>query len=241
MVSRIRSPNCPSVTLGEAIDLIRKVYHAEKHTRFRRETLAKHLGFSTLNGAAISKIGAIRAFGLIEGGGDVFVISQRAATILKAPKQSEDYVKAIDDAFLSPAIFKQIVRKFGNDASNQKLLNSWLIGRGFTPCAAEKALSSYLASQSTASEAKMSLGFNHKLGNEDEEAKLQAEPGSQKAASHGRISANETEPVYRIQLSCDRWMFVQITGGSPMARDFENLEKFARFQRHILESSASKP
>jgi hypothetical protein len=78
------------MSLGEAIDAIRNVYAKERRGRFPRLSLATHLGYSSINGRSLSKMGGLRAYGLIEGREDSLVVSSVALAIMEAPEGSPD-------------------------------------------------------------------------------------------------------------------------------------------------------
>lgn len=146
LVNRSRSPNYPSISLGDAVEAIRTVYSKERRGRFARPILARHLGYSSLNGRALGKIGALRAYGLIEGREDALSISATALAILEAPDGSDDRAKAYSDAFSSPALFQRIDAE-GVANGSAESLRWWLTQQNFIGDAADKALRSYLDSR----------------------------------------------------------------------------------------------
>lgn len=144
--NRSRSPNCPSLTLGEAIDAMRPVYAKERRARFPRQSLAKHLGYSSINGRSLSKIGALRAYGLIDGREDALAVSPVAIAILEAPEGSADRAMAYRTAFRSPTIFQRIEDEHGGDTPSTETLRWWLTQQGYVGDAADRAMRSYLDS-----------------------------------------------------------------------------------------------
>jgi len=145
MANVSRSPNYPSMSLGDAIESIRKVYTEEKRAKFPRMSLANHLGYSSLNGRALSKIGAIRAYGLLDGREDALSVSPTAIALLSAPKDSEDYRLALHEAFNAPPLFARIAAAHEETPSPQTL-RWWLEKEGYVGDAADKALKVYLDS-----------------------------------------------------------------------------------------------
>lgn len=145
-MSRSRSPNYPSISLGTAIEAIKEVYAKEKRAHFPRTSLAGHLGYTSINGRSLARIGAIRAYGLIEGREDDLAVSQTAIAILEAPEGSPDRAEAYRTAFLSPTIFKRIHDKYGDETPSQETLRWWLTQQGYVGDASDKTLKSYLAS-----------------------------------------------------------------------------------------------
>ncbi len=145
-VSPSRSPNYPSMSLGDSIEAVRDVYAKEKRAKFPRTSLANHLGYSSLNGRALSKIGALRAYGLIEGREDALTVSATARALIDAPKDSSDYFYALQEAFHSPPLFSRIVAEHGEETPSPQTLRWWLSQQGYVGDAADKALKVYLAS-----------------------------------------------------------------------------------------------
>ena len=146
MAAVSRSPNYPSMSLGDAIEAVREVYAKERRARFPRTSLAAHLGYSSLNGRALSKIGAIRAYGLIEGREDTLNVSPTAIALLEAPRDTDDYLAALHEAFNSPPLFGSILSEHGDEEPSPQTLRWWLAKKGYVGDAADKALKVYLAS-----------------------------------------------------------------------------------------------
>ncbi|MDX2275014.1 MAG: hypothetical protein NW206_06140 [Hyphomonadaceae bacterium] len=138
-----RSPNYPSMDLGAALAAIEPAYKGEHRNRMGRLTLAKHLGYNSLNGRALAKIAAVRAYGLIEGQGDEVKVSEDAIDALMAPKGSGERVTALTRCALRPSLFKEIATEFATLPSETNL-SYWIIKKGFTPDAAGRAAKNYL-------------------------------------------------------------------------------------------------
>lgn len=146
MAGKTRSPNYPSMSLSEAIEAVSVVYSKERRSRFPRASLALHLGYSGLNGRALAKIGALRAYGLIEGKEDALSVSSTAIALLEAPKTSEDYIEALHIAYNAPPLFGRILSEHGDETPSPQTLRWWLSKQGYVGEAADKALKVYLAS-----------------------------------------------------------------------------------------------
>lgn len=143
---RTRSPNYPSISLGEAIDAIRKVYAKERRGKFPRLALAAHIGYTSINGRSLAKIGAIRAYGLIDGREDALTISSLALAILEAPEGSPDNMSAYRSAFMKPALFSRIHEEYGDQHPSPQTFRWWLTQQHYIGDAADKAMQSYLDS-----------------------------------------------------------------------------------------------
>lgn len=146
MAGKSRSPNYPSLSLGEAIEAVGPVYAKERRAKFPRMSLATHLGYGGLNGRALAKIGALRAYRLIEGREDTLAVSPLGIALLDAPRDSEDYIHALHEAFNAPPLFSRILEEHGDEQPSPETLRWWLSKQGYVGEAADKALRVYLAS-----------------------------------------------------------------------------------------------
>ncbi|MET4788263.1 hypothetical protein ABIF64_000441 [Bradyrhizobium japonicum] len=144
-MGKVRSPNYPTLSLGPALDAIRPAYTKDHRNKMSRAVLAAHMGYTSLNGRALGKIGAVRAYGLIEGSGDELKISDDAVTALMAPANSNERVVALGRLASKPALFQELRKDFPDTLPSIENLKFALIKRQFTPDAAEKAAKSYLA------------------------------------------------------------------------------------------------
>jgi hypothetical protein len=107
--------------------------------------LAKHLGYSSLNGRALGKIGAVRAYGLVDGSGDELRISDDAVAVLAAPADSPVRAAALGRLAVRPPLFQELRKDFPDTLPSLENLKFTLVQRQFTSDAAEKAAKSYLA------------------------------------------------------------------------------------------------
>jgi hypothetical protein len=144
-MAKIRSPNYPVLDIGAALEAIRPAWKAEHRNKMSRLVLAKHLGYMSLNGRALGKIGAVRAYGLIDGSGDELRISDDAITTLASPNTVHvQYRDALERLALKPQLFREIQQQFPASLPSEDNLSFWLVQRGFTQEAAGKAALSYL-------------------------------------------------------------------------------------------------
>lgn len=144
-MAKVRSPNYPSLNLADAIEAIRPVLKAEHRNKMSREVLARHMGYTSLNGRALGKIGAIRAYGLIDGSGDELRVSDDAVHALMAPEGSPERAHALARCALKPSLFQDIRADFPHSLPSESNLRYWLVKNHFTADAAGKAAESYLS------------------------------------------------------------------------------------------------
>ncbi len=143
-MAKIRSPNYPALDLRAALKAARKAFDRDNRNKMSQAALGKHLGHDSLSGPALGKIGALRAYGIVEGKGDELRITDDAVAALMAPEGSTEGVETIKRLAARPKLFQDIQKEFATNPSPENL-KFWLIKRQFAPDAAEKASKIYLA------------------------------------------------------------------------------------------------
>jgi hypothetical protein len=139
-----KSPNYPVVDLGTALSEIRAALEKENRNKMSRLVLAKHLGYNSLNGRSLGRIGAVRAYGLVEGSGDDLKISDDAVDALRAPANSPERKAALERLATRPPLFKELRGDFPDSLPSEDNIQYWLAKKGFTGKGAGKAAKSYL-------------------------------------------------------------------------------------------------
>lgn len=150
-MAKVRSPNYPSMPLDTAIEAVRPVYDAEHRNKMSRAVLARHMGYTSLNGRALTKIGAVRAYGLLDGSGDELRVSDDAVDALMAPGGSATRSEALLRIALRPALFQELRKQFPDRLPSLENVKFALIKRHFTEDAAEKAATAFLSTMSLVS------------------------------------------------------------------------------------------
>jgi hypothetical protein len=130
--------------LGTALIATRKAFEKDNRNKMSKGALAKHLGHDSLSGPALGKLGALRAYGLIDGNGDELKITDDAVHALMAPEGSAERSAAMLKMATQPKLFQEIRKNFRTVPSAENL-KFWLIKRQFASDAAEKAAKTYLA------------------------------------------------------------------------------------------------
>ena len=143
-MSKTRSPNYPALSLGEVIEAITKIHREDRRNKMSRGTVARHLGYGGLSGPASVKIGALRAYGLLEGRGDELRVSDDAVTIIADPPDSPERQQAIREAALKPRLFDEIHQHYEGERPSEENLRSLLIKRDFSDEAASRGIKVYL-------------------------------------------------------------------------------------------------
>ena len=142
-MTRIRSPNYPSLSLPEALDRIKIIFGKEQHLAAPKDVVAKHLGFSGLNGGSTRVISSLLKYGLLdEVSGDKVRVSSLARSILHPTKESER-VSALKDAALRPALFQDISAEWQGGEPSDINLRSYLLNKNFAVDALDRVIQSY--------------------------------------------------------------------------------------------------
>jgi hypothetical protein len=145
-MAKVRSPNYPVMDLGAALEAVRPAWKAENRNKMSKKVLAGHMGYTSLNGRALGRIGAVRAYGLIDGSGDELRISDDAITALASPdKVGYVYKDALKRLAFKPQVFQDIQKQFPASLPSEQNLSFWLVQQNFTQDAAGKAAKTFLA------------------------------------------------------------------------------------------------
>jgi hypothetical protein len=139
---RVRSPNYPALSLKEAVERIALVYRALQKHPAPREVVAKALGYASLNGASATTISAISKYGLLEGRGEEWRVSERAMSILN-PLNPQERAEALRAAAVDPSLFAELAEKFPGGVQNDELLKNYLLRNGFSIGAVTQAIQAY--------------------------------------------------------------------------------------------------
>ena len=142
-MARTKSPKYPNFPLSQAIDRVRKVYEADRASPLPREVIAKHFGYSGLSGASDSTIATVGQYGLLDrvGKGEMKV-SQLAIDIL-IPESEAQKQDAINQAILSPPLFREIWNHFDQRVPSDDALRTYLLRRDFHDRAIEPVMRSF--------------------------------------------------------------------------------------------------
>lgn len=133
-----RSPNYPNINLQKAIAMISDFYDKFKRHAVPAPLAMEAMGYSITSGQAQSMLASLSYYDLVQVERGALLtkkvnITAKGFTILKNPNAAEKS-KAIQEAALSPAIFKKLYLKFPNQFPQESLL-AWELETtyGFNP------------------------------------------------------------------------------------------------------------
>jgi hypothetical protein len=250
-MAKVRSPNFPVVDLQDAIDAVGKIYTKEKRGKFPKESAARHLGYTSLNGRSLGMIAALRAYGLLEGRADDLVVTPDAIALLEAPADSTDRLNALQSAISAPPMFVRIAEQYP-DAPSPQTLKWWLIQQGFASDGADKATSIYLSSLQLVSQNQGVYDLRTDVERDAELAEAMQDDPQMKAVFHAattrrdapaptrRVEANESlamsihERVLTSGLLSKQATFRVIVSGPVGEAEIDRLLKKLEMDKEIL-------
>lgn len=183
-MAKLRSPNCPQISFLEAAARAQLVYSKEHTHPADKNVIAEDLGYTSISGASLSMIGALRQYGLLEASGEGLRISDAAVDFFELPDGSAERRRAVLKMAFRPALFNELWKQYEGKPPSEANLRHALIKKGFLPKTAEEVLKVY--------------GENFKLI-ENEETEYNTEqdasrPSTLDAASSERSQSSVTAP-----------------------------------------------
>jgi|HubBroStandDraft_6_1064221.scaffolds.fasta_scaffold500113_1 hypothetical protein len=153
-MTRIRSPGYPSISIRQALEIVRKIYDKVRRNPIDREAAVKEAGYSGLTGASAKMLSNLSHFNLIErtGKGDLRV-SETAVKALYSHSEPERRAAKIEAAF-NPELFARIRESFPDGFVSEHGLRNLLKREGFAEIAISPAVKSYLDTYSYLQEEK---------------------------------------------------------------------------------------
>jgi len=251
-ISKSRSPNAPGISLEQALATVQKLYKAIVNASVPAEVAAQSLNYSGMNGAALTTLGALSAYDLIDRVKGKVGVSSTARTILH-PMSEDARKEALRKAALEPRIFTEIHEQLHNCAPN--VLENFLIHQDFTPERAKKVAAVYAQNAAFANlaEAHNVEEPKDKTDSDEEKKPLQSNPRQNRAApdpNEERNRFNDTTSSkkmlaqYTIPLGANE-ATLAFTGTELTADDFDALIDFVtfskrQFERALKSSSSAK-
>jgi hypothetical protein len=142
-MSKGRSPNCPQISLEDALARARAVYKAEHTHVAERQVIASDMGYKSLNGASLTVIGALRQYGLLEDAEGGMRVSADAVAVIELPDSESEHKKALHRLAFNPGLFNELKEQFGEHLPSEANLRHSLIKKGFMPKAADDVIRVY--------------------------------------------------------------------------------------------------
>lgn len=144
MEDRVRSPRYPSIPLGDAVELARKLYVGDSTHAVDREVAVGHMGYRSLNGASAQVLASLIQYGLIEAAGKGQVRLTSLALDVLEPQSPDDCARALAQAAYSPKLFADLRDRFPNSTPSEGNLRAHLIRQQFQQAALKSVIPAYL-------------------------------------------------------------------------------------------------
>jgi hypothetical protein len=140
----MRSPNYPSVSLVQAIDLVGKIHKSNRTNVIDRQSAARDMGYSGLTGRSLKVLAALLQFGLLNKAGKGQVkVTQTAVDILHGIDPA-DRNAALLQAGRAPSLFQELHERFPEGPPSENAIRSYLIQQGFADVAIGPAITAYM-------------------------------------------------------------------------------------------------
>lgn len=141
-MAKMKSPNYPAIGLSQAIESVRQFWNKEKKTAVSPEVAVKAMGYTGLNGHSLTRLSALKKYGLLDSEGKSVRVSQLAMTIIHSPDDSQEQRKAVLEAAMKPDIFRELYETH-LDASDEALKAHLVLKKGFTEAGAKQFIAAF--------------------------------------------------------------------------------------------------
>ena len=188
-MAKQRSPNCPQITFLDAAAKARLIYSKEHTHSADKNIIAEDLGYTSISGASLSAIGALRQYGLLEASGEGLRISDTAVDYFELPEGDERKNRAALKLAFRPALFNELWKQFEGKPPSEANLRHTLIKKGFLPKTAEEVLRVYKENFKLLDDTES--GYN---GDQEDEMPVQEQPKANFIKTAMMESAAQTNP-----------------------------------------------
>lgn len=224
---RMRSPGYPSMGVGEAIDIIQKMFSDVRTSAVDRDVAAKAMGYNGITGRSGKVLSDLVQYSLLEKAGKNEVRVSKVAVEILHPDSQETKAQAVIDASFNPELFQELKSRFPDSVPSDMALRSYLTKRGFTDAALPAAIRAYVDTSQYAEQFK-------DYGSHGQTIPVHAEPSPDQNVTEPRmqISTAQTSPHSSLTVSAgvptismsDRGL--EISGG--VITTIEQFEKLIR-------------
>ncbi|MEL7484328.1 MAG: hypothetical protein AAFN41_08225 [Planctomycetota bacterium] len=128
----IRGRTSPGHTLSQAVDFLFKIIDGVGEGPAARDLVCKALGHQSASGPALTKIGSLTHFGLLERSGGAYTVSPLGRRI-KYHEDDTDRSQALAQAALEPSLYAEVVEAYLGKALPPLLPNILVQSYGVAP------------------------------------------------------------------------------------------------------------
>jgi hypothetical protein len=248
---RHRSPSYPTVGLREALERTKKFYEMDGKAGAPPETAAKHIGFATAHGQAMSVLSALKKFGLIEDKHGRIVPTQRALELLNLPEHDPRRPEALRMAALAPPIYRKLLEKYreaGCLPHDDTLKGELVTYEDFNPNAVDAFIKDFRATLDFAGISDFSvIEYESEMHTEESEApktpieRVRLNPSPAPVQIRTPMVSRPTENMFIWPLSKGITAQVSFSGGAVKAAHLELLAKYLDLAKLALEAEEEEP
>ncbi len=231
MVTKLRSPNYPTIDLETALEQLRKLYDKVRMGEFLARDAAGAWNYNSVSGSVKSTLAAMRQYGLIEGkvrgkNAENPRISRRGLTLLRRNQASREYQDELKNAALAPQLFKETYNTL-TDATDEVIRDHLLFEKRFTDNGAQRYIEVYRA---TLELANLNMDDDKPRSDYDDSNK-DLESETDETSSEFEHSSKQT-PMMKITLSTEGEYAKLLPGKS--SADWEKLLKILDAYKDML-------
>jgi hypothetical protein len=228
------------MSLGEAIERASALYKREGRAKVDATSAVAAWGYSSLNGASLRVLSALRQYGLLEGSNEDIRLSEHALTLLLEPQTSVDYATALRAAVTAPTLYQAILAEYPDGLPSDAAMVSYLVRKqGLGEAAAKSVLDSFRQSIELVESRGASYIVTEDVTNVSppQRSLEQAKPMHPNALAQqiGNVSFTTT-----LTLSPNSSLELRITGAFPTDGELEYLPQFLDLARLQLLKAVAK-
>ncbi len=124
---RVRSPNYPIFSLGEAIQKTTILWDEIGKTASHRSVVIEHLGYTSEHGNSRRALSALKIYGLISENNSQINLTDKAVNVIFYPPNDPNYISTLKELALSPKIFNDLYEFHDGSFPVDKILKAELI------------------------------------------------------------------------------------------------------------------
>lgn len=224
-IKKDRSRNYPKLSLADAVEQTKKMYQKAGKAKISPENAVGALGYNGLNGAALTTLGALSQYGLVDRERGKSVSVSPLAIRLIHPLNAAQELAAKREAALMPKVFSELYSQEFHKCDDDIIANH-LIQNEFTPDGAKKAAAVFKANISLAELHDNRLQTQHEVEEKDEIATDSPQrPPVEVAPECPTIKGKTVIAEYSIPLGSNE-ATISITGEKLSPEDFDALSDY---------------
>ena len=235
--SDTKSPRSPNYTLQDALEQVKKLYRQIGKATVKPESAAVALGYKGVNGAALTTLGTLSQYGLIERSKGTVTVTPLAIRILH-PTGDSQLKESLREAALMPKVLKEIHDNLGQ--CSVEVLTSHLVQKNFTPDRAKRTASVYAANKGFANLEEAGTERDEETADRGTDHVKSGDPGEDKREQPRALGGREAGVLaqYSIPLGGNE-ATLTFKGESLSAADFDALIEYVElFKKHFERKSA---